>query len=125
MAKKVTYKIQQEFVDGEIIRQTVTTEVVEGYRGGFITLFQGAMQKILVIAKKSYQLFQGAIFVYVKLPDIANLWHTRKKSLFEGFKICFFFICFLLFLLLIGEIISIIRRLHTSYEMYLFNSRFK
>jgi len=65
MAKKESYKtgMQQVFVDeetGEIVRQTVTTEVVSGYRdvklpeksrfnnGAFITLFQASM---LVIAK--------------------------------------------------------------------------
>lgn len=65
MAKKASYKtgLQQVFVDeetGEIVRQTVTTEVVEGYRdiklpdrsrfnnGSFITLFQASM---LTIAK--------------------------------------------------------------------------
>ena len=70
MAKKATYKtgLQQEFVDeetGEIIRQTVTTEVVEGYRdvklpdraklnnGRFITLFQEAMLTISGNANKS------------------------------------------------------------------------
>jgi hypothetical protein len=88
MAKKKTFKtgLQQIVIDeetGEIVRQTLTTEIVEGYtdvklpnkarlnNGGFITLFQSAMLIIAKNYKKSFTKDEGAVLFY--LIGIAGL----------------------------------------------------
>jgi len=77
-----TYKtgLQQEWTDeetGEVVRQTITTEVIEGYRdvklpdrakfnnGNFITIFQNSMMTIAKNAKKQFTKDEITILLFL------------------------------------------------------------